>query len=435
MKLKSFTSIALASLVTLSGCDLDRTNPNAPSQDAILASRQGIVALAVGLQARYGSGMSAFMFPGGLISDELGTPVGALQSYKDAEVGALSDTYAAVEDPWSTHYQTIKTADDLIANAENVDLGDATESGILSLSYLMKGMSLGNLIQLYPQIIINPRDPAAPFVDRPTALAAVHALLDSAATQASRATSRPEFDATIKTSGLSLNNTIYAMQARYYRLANNWAAALAAANLVDTAVVSVMNFSDQAINPIFDLSSRSSYIRPRDTIRVAAEAGDARVAFILGGATVAGTVRPIRSFTQYSATTSPIPFYYPGEIMLIKAEAWANTNQLALAAQMVNYVRTRCGGAANQPKACLPALPGTALDTMGEIIAEIYKQRKYELFGLGLRWEDVRRLGLVSATSPFAKRCWLLYPNSERNTNPNVPANPTDPPATMSTCF
>jgi hypothetical protein len=121
--------------------------------------------------------------------------------------------------------------------------------------------------------------------------------------------------------------------------------------------------------------------------------------------------------------------------MLIKAEAYANTGQLALAAAQVNYVRTRCGGTNNQPKACLQALPPASLSTQAQIIAEIYNQRKFELFATGLRWEDVRRQGLVSQTSPFAKRCWLLYPSSERNTEPNVPANPTgDPPTAPSKC-
>ena len=432
---KSLYAIAFASAAMLAGCNLDKTNPNAPSQGTILTSRDGIVALAVGLQGRYATGMAYFIYPGGLISDELGTPIAALQSYKDAEVGALSDTYGAVEDPWTTHYQTIKSADDLIANAPNVNLGDATLSGILSMSYLLKAASLGEMIQQYQQIIVNPQAATPTFVDRPTALAAVLALLDSALAQSNLVASRPEFDGSIKSAGFNVKNTIYAMQARYQRMANNWPAALAAANAADTSVVSIMNFSDQAINPVFDLSSRSSYIRPRDTVRVIAEPGDARVAFNINGATVAGTVRPIRSFAQYSATTSPIAFYWPGELMLIKAEAYANTNQLALAAQMVNYVRTRCGGAANQPKACLLPMPGFMLATKEQIIAEIYNQRKFELFGTGLRWEDVRRLGLVSATSAYAKRCWLLYPNSERNTEPNVPANPNDPPATNSTCL
>jgi hypothetical protein len=430
---KSRCAFFLASAAMLAGCNLDKTNPNAPSQGTILTSRDGIVALAVGLQGRYATGMAYFIYPGGLISDELGTPIAALQSYKDAEVGALADTYGAVEDPWNTHYQTIKSANDLISNAANVNLGGETLSGILSISYLLKGASLGELIQQYQQIIVNPA--TLQFVDRPTALASVLSLLDSALTESNRFATRPEFDGSIKAAGFNVKNTILAMQARYQRMANNWPAALAAANAVDTSVVSFMNFSDQAINPVFDLSSRSSYIRPRDTVRVIAEPGDARIAFNITGPTVTGTVRPIRSFAQYSATTSPIAFYWPGEVMLIKAEAWANTNQLALAAQMVNYVRTRCGGASNQPKACLTALPASALTTKEQIIAEIYRQRKFELFGTGLRWEDVRRLGLVSATSPFAKRCWLLYPNSERNTQPNVPANPNDPPTTLSTCL
>ena len=431
---KSLSVLALAVITALSGCNLDETNPNAPTQSTILGSREGVTALAIGLQARFGSGMSSFIFPGGLISDEFGTPIGALQSYKDAEVGALADTYDAVELPWRSHYQTIKTADDLIANAPLVSLGDETLSGVLGMSYLLKAASLGDLVQLYQKIVITPGSEPLAFVDRPTALVNILGMLDTALVQNNRFATRSVFDASIRAKGFDIRNTILAMQARYQRLAGNWSAALAAANQVDTSVVAVMPFSDQAINPIFDLSARSSYVRPRDTLRLVAEAGDARVAFNLTGATVAGTVRPIRSFTQFSATTSPIAFYWPGEIMLIKAEAWANTGQLALAAAQVNYVRTRCGGASNQPKACLPALPLASLATQSQIIAEIYKQRKFELFGTGLRWEDVRRQGLVSATSPFAKRCWLLYPNSERNTEPSVPANPADPPATLSSC-
>jgi starch-binding outer membrane protein, SusD/RagB family len=424
-------ALGLSTLLVIAGCNLDKTNPNAPTQTTILGSREGITALAIGLQARFGSGMSAFIYPGGLISDEFGTPIAALQSYKDAEVGALAETYDAVESPWQTHYQTIKTAHDLIENAPKVDLGDQTTSGILGMAYLLKAASLGDLIQLYQKIIIDPRAASPVFVDRAAALTNILGLLDTARAENAKFAARTVFDASIRAKGFDIGNTILAMQARYHRLAGNWAAALAAANAVDTSVVSVMPFSDQAINPIFDLSSRSSYVRPRDTVRVVAEAGDARVAFHITGATVAGTVRPIRSFAQFAATTSSIPLYWPGEVMLIKAEALANTGQLAQAAAQVNYVRTRCGGAAIQPKACLSAVP---LTTQAEIIAEIYRQRKFELFATGLRWEDVRRQSLVSATSPFAKRCWLLYPNSERNTQPNVPANPVDPPATLSGC-
>lgn len=431
---RSLLILGIAAASTLTGCNLDKTNPNAPTQGTIFSTREGILSLAIGVQARYGSGMSSFIFPGGLISDELGTPTGALQSYKDSEVGQLADTYDAVELPWSSHYQTIKSANDLIANAPNVTMGDQTLSGILSLSYLLKAASLGELLQQYQRIILDPTVTAPTFVDRPAALTNVLALLDTALTQYDRFAARTEFDNSIIARGFSLRNTILAMQARYQRLAGNWNAALAAANAVDTSVVSVMPFSTNALNPLHNLSNVAGYVRPRDTLRLSAEAGDARVPFHITGATTQGTIRPIRVFTQFQTPASSLPLYWPGEVMLIKAEAYANTGQLPLAAQQVNYVRTRCGGTTNQPKACLLPLAPAALLTQAQIIAEIYNQRKFELFATGLRWEDVRRLGLVSATSAFAKRCWLLYPNSERNTNLNVPANPTDPPAALSAC-
>ena len=79
------TTLGIAWLVAVAGCNLDKSNPNAPTQDAIFGSRQGIVSLAIGVQARYGAGLSSFIFPGGLISDELGTPsgqaLGALVGY------------------------------------------------------------------------------------------------------------------------------------------------------------------------------------------------------------------------------------------------------------------------------------------------------------------------------------------------------------------
>lgn len=414
-------------------CSLDEINPNAPTQGVIFNSREGMVSLAVGLQARYGAGLSAFAYPGGLISDEMGTPSGALQSYKDAEIGALAATYAAVEVPWASHYQTIKTANDLIGNVANVPLGPETQSGIRSIAYLFKAASLGELLQLYQKIVIDPQSPSPVFVDRSPALTYVVALLDTALAQANAVPARAEFDASIIARGLNLKNTIYAMQARYQRMANNWTAALAAANAVDTSVVSIMPFSDQAVNPMFDISV--TQVRPRDTLRLIAAAGDARVPFHISGATVAGTIRPLRSFTQFATRTAPVALYWPGEIMLIKAEAYANTGQIPLAAAQVNYVRARCGGVANQPKACLAALPASSLATQAQVIAEIYAQRQVELFATGLRWEDVRRQGLVSATSAFAKRCWLLYPNSELSTQPNVPISPAgDPPVTFSKC-
>lgn len=415
----------LASAVALAACNLDFTNPNAPTEKEIFNTREGIVALAIGLQARYGAGMVDFVYPGGLVTDELGATPAALPSYKDVEAGAaLVNTFDAVETPWRSHYRTVKTANDLLANAPNVNLGDSTLSGMLTIGYLYKAMSLGELLQLYQRIPINTYQIDQPsFVDRATALAYVLAVLDSALTQYNAVRPGSEFNASIRATGLDVENTIFAMLARYHRIANDHAAAVAAADAVDLGILSFMPFSDQAINPIHDLSNRAGYVKPVDSLKLQAEAGDGRIPFEVKDTAITGNLQALDQFVQHSANGAPIPFYYPGEMQLIRAEALANLGDTPAARTAVNAVRTKCGGTLNEPKACLPALADALLDTPAEILAEVYRQRRFELFATGLRWEDARRLGLVGAGS-VAHRCWLLYPLSERNVNQNVPADP-----------
>jgi hypothetical protein len=430
-----FSVAAVVGATLLTACNLDLNNPNTPTEKDVLTTREGIVALAIGLQARYGAGMVDFMFPVGLLTDELGATPGALQSYKDAENNVLLNTYDAVQVPWASHYRTIKTANDLIVNAPNVTLGDSTLSGILTISYLFKAMSLGELLQLYERIPIDTYDnPTPPFVDRTGTLSAVLWLLDSALTQYNAVRPGSEFNTSIRASGLNVKNTIFAMQGRYHRLAGNDAAALAAADSVDPSVLSFMPFSDQALNPIYDLSFRAAYVKPRDAWRLSldstADSLDGRKTYHVTVATISGNVSALDNLAQHTAANSPIPFYYPGEMHLIIAEALTNLGNTAAARDTVNFIRTRCGGALNEPKACLAALPDTLLDTPSELLDEIYRQRRYELFATGLRWEDARRRDAIGGGG-FAKRCWLLYPRTDRETNPNTPA---DPPDTLTAC-
>jgi hypothetical protein len=78
--------------------------------------------------------------------------------------------------------------------------------------------------------------------------------------------------------------------------------------------------------------------------------------------------------------------------------------------------------------------------TQADLLTDIYVQRRYELFGTGLRWEDARRRGAVRgpAAAPAvpvdAQRCWLPYAIGDRNANTNVPADPTEPTAFPASC-
>lgn len=440
MRRLSIIGALAAATLALAGCSLDATSPNDPNETDVLKSRDGIAFLAVGLQARFADGMDDFVYPNGLVTDELGATTLALPSYRDTQIGSLVPSYDPVELPWRTHYRTIRQADELITATralpvDDVVLDTATKNGVLAMSYLFKAMSYGDLLQQYEKIVIDPENASAPFVDRATSLAYTNALLDSAAAIYRAQPAGATFNNTIKARGFDLRNTIFAMQARYRRLAHDDAGALAAADSVNQTVLSSMPFTyPQTRNPINNLSLGAGYVKPRDQFRLAADsanANDGRKAYFVTVASPSSFYPsvPLDEFTQYANRSAPIPFYYPGEIALIRAEALTNLGRLAEAADAVNGVRTKCNAApTGDPEACLPPLPLASLATPAELLAEIYAQRRFELFATGLRWEDVRRLGQVGA-GLSAQRCWLLYPDSERQTNPQTPADPESPDA------
>lgn len=432
------TKALLASSLGLVACDLDTTNPNAPTQETVVTSAEGLMALGVGLQARFGSSTATLIYSAGLLTEELGAIGTAFSTISDAEGGTVPQGAGITIDVWNSGYRTIKTANDIISNADNVEMPEGTRSGLLGLAYLFKAAAIGELLQGFEQLAIDTyNDPTPAFVDRTTALDAVLALLDSAAVAYSAAAPSAQFTSQVLATGLDIPNTIRAYKARYRRLTGDWAEALAVADSVSRTVFSRLPFTAQAQNPLFVLSSGSSGVLPRDAYR--ADPLEAqRTAYFVKDTAIAGRIgTPLDAWVVFATNTAPIPTYYPDEVLLIKAEALVNLSRLAEAQAVVDSVRTDCPGAGRvttDPGPCLPPLVGVL--TAQQLIDEIYDNRRYELFATGLRWEDLRRLGEIGATR-VGKRCWLPYPIVERNANPeNVPVNPeeTEPPADNAAC-
>jgi hypothetical protein len=426
-----------AATLALAACDLDRQNPNAPTQQVTLNSADGVIAVAVGLQSRFGTSMGSFIYAAGLVTDELAAVSAALVTISDAETGVVTQGAGFSADYWNNEYRTIKTANDLITSAPTVTLDPGTRSGILAMAYVIKAEAIGELVQGYKQVALETYDTGTPtFVDRATALARVIALLDSADAQLATPFSA-QFTTSVLARGFDIANTSRAYRARYLRMLGNDQGAIAAADLVNRRVFSVLPFSDQIRNPVNTLASGSSGVLPRDAWRLAAVAGDGRVAYHVAAATLTGRIgTALDNYAHYGVAASTMPTYFPDEPLLIKAEALANLGQLAASQAVLDSVRTDCPGLVpDDPNACLPPLAGQL--SKDQLIAEIYYNRRMELFATGLRWEDTRRLGLVGAGSA-GKRCWLPYTIGERNANPaNVPADPegSDAPAFPAKCF
>jgi len=423
-------AIALvAAFIGLTACNLDTTNPNAPTQESVFSTPEGLIALGVGVQARFGTSTGTLIYGGGLVTDELGAISTAFSTISDAEQGIVTPGAGFVADIFDSNYRTIKSANDIIFNSANVQIPRGTRSGILGIAYLLKAAAIGELVQAFKQVAIDTYNTPTPsFVDRPTALAYVVALLDTAQLAYADTTPSAQFLSSVLVRGFDVSNTIYAYRARYYRLLGDNAKALANADSVNRTVFSVIPFSDQNRNPVFLNSTGATGVLPRDIFRTSDPTEALRTASQVTAATIIGrdpNFTPLDNFARYSVASASIPTYYPDEPLLVKAEALVNLGRLAEAKAVVDSVRTDCPGAgrvATDPGPCLTPLAGAP--TAQQLLDEIYRNRRFELFATGLRWEDLRRLGLVGATS-VAKRCFLPYPTGERNANPvNVPPDP-----------
>ncbi|HEX6307070.1 MAG TPA: RagB/SusD family nutrient uptake outer membrane protein [Longimicrobiales bacterium] len=418
-------------MISATACDLSLNDPNIPTEDEVLGSSENMIRVGIGLQAEYSNQLAEPVYVTGMVTNELGANTSTFESFRILDTGsgpATNDLGASIS-PWTGQYRVVRHADFLITNAPTtVGLGPGYISGLVALGKLYKAMALGNLIQIYEQIVIVPGLDAA-FVDRTTAMTTILTLLDEAAAQLASVPPAPEFSALVPAPGFNLANTIQAMRARYNLIAGNLTIADAAAAAVSPTVFSEFRFSDSDPNPLWNLyvaGGNSTSMRPKDAWRLAAEAGDQRIAYWVVPAALTGFAAPLDNFNQYSLRTHSYPAYLPDEMTLIRAEVAARENRLTDALGYVNAVRTQCASALPEPVACLPALTLADVPTQQAMLDEILRQRRFELYLQHLRWSDLRRFG-----EPV-KYEWMPIPVTECDRNASTPPDlclpePADP--------
>lgn len=439
--------IALA-VVSLAACELDLKNPNSPTESEVITNPDAVIGLATGLQGRFAQSYGNFAYMAGLVTDEFASTPAALISISDAEQGSVAPGTGIADNVFNSLYRTVRTADELLAGSQALagQIAPGTVSGLRALAFTLKAESLGEALQSYQRIPVATFGvPEPAYVSRGEALPVVRGLLDSAATQLAATPPSAFFNASVLTPGVNLTNTINLFRARYARMANDHASALAAANLVSrsgASALSVLTFPAPGVNFYANVTGGTNGVSPRRQFRLSMAPEDQRwVYFVTPSTTAVGRVGALLDlWSRYSFTQAPLPVYYPDEALLIKAEALANLSQLAASQAALDSVRTDCTGGRglDDPKACLPPLSGELTQT--QLIAEIYVQRRYELLGTGLRWEDARRRNAVRGFAAIpavpidAQRCWLPYAIGDRNANPNVPADPPEPTTFPSGC-
>ena len=415
--------LCVAAALAGTACDLTLVNPNAPPEQTVLNTPDGLVALAVGMQAQYAGSVGDFVIPPSLTTDEWGTTTRSLIAYQSLLTGNNFDpSYAVVLAPWADAYRTIKSANNLLLYAPQVNLGPGLEAGIVSLAKLFKAMALGTIILQYQSVPVDVSGPAPVPQSRAVVLDTVLALLESARTDFTGvpAADLSGFTSRVLGTGFNVLNTIDAMRARYNLIAGQYQQAIDAADSVKPNVLSVFTYTAPAVNSIWDLGFSTAYVKVLKSFKDQAEAGDGRVAYWVDTTVAPTTGNPdslLLPLKKFSGQGDAYPVYLPDEMKLIKAEAFAQLGTLDSAAFYVNAVRTQASSPVDEPIANLPALdPATQLDTQAKLLAQIAYERRYELFEQGLRWEDTRRLGTALTTTPTLP--FLPTPLQECDANP-----------------
>lgn len=415
-------AVLVLTLLGGAACDLDLTNPNSPTEAAVLSDPEGLIALAVGMQDQYAGSINTFVRAPALVTDELAPGPKALADVRALFAGGqIDNAFGTVAGPYQATYRITRSANNLIATVPQSTLGTGTKAGIVALAKLHKAMALGMIIQQYRQVPINADVNGAVPQPREVVLDTVLSLLQSARADLSGVSNADLalFRQRVLDPGFDLRNTIDAMIARYSLIDGQYQQAIEAADRVNLSVLSTYRYTGTDVNPIWNYSFGADYVAPPLSFAREAAPGDRRVAFWVDSTTVNRTLTPpVIDLNQYDDRNDDFPVYLPDEMRLIKAEAYARLGQLEQARQMINAVRTQCTASVREPTACLPALSAGALPTAAAILEQVAYERRYELYLQGLRWEDLRRLGEFVEEEP--KAVFLPLPRSECQTNPNA---------------
>jgi len=434
MKLKKYSIAAVAAAtLMISSCKLDVVNPNAASDQQVLTTSSGIIALSIGLRQSYSTtGLSNVMVSPDVTAREI-KGVATFTNVIALELGGSNVTPDGnVLNYWSSMQTIMGMCESVINSAPKVPGLDAgTLSGIMGQAYLFKAMCLAELAMAYEQADLNTSTTTpVTFAPRAQVFARAIGLLDSAVAVVTANAPSTTFQTSVAGPSFDLVNTIYAMEARINLMAGNNQAALDNANKVNLAKTSKFDYSSLTPNPLYTTYTITKSYFPRvhfglpDSLYYP---GDKRIAFYMTTPTQVINGDTIGTMAGFSTSqTGSIPVYLPDEVRLVQAEAILRLGgDLNQALTLINAVRTQTTGDPFGVNAGLPAYSGPV--TYDALLEEVYKQRCAELYLSGLKWEDTRRFNRPAppGNNSERNRIFYPYPTQERINNPNTPTDPS----------
>jgi len=424
--MKNIKYILILSLALFS-CETEFSNDNSPTVDQVLSTPRGLTGLIVGIQAQYTLGGASGLYNSITAS---GLTTGELQVLNAGNVDIaqvangfdnITPNNGVITSLWTNTVLMRNNADKLIAGSANIQ-DEAFSNGIEIYGLFYRALAISVTAQYWEQLPTETGQNQE-FVSRTQALEEASDDLDLALSLLND-TPIPESLTSSVGDNIDMPNALRAISARINLMLGNYDKAYSIANEIDLTSQSVFRFDEVTQNPIFrsSLTTNNVYdVKENFGLEgeLAPNPNDERISFYLNPNQNNG-----KGFFLSDQTS--IPLYLPGEIILIKAEALARTNQLDQAVIELNKVLTKTssddvfGVGAN-----LPAYSGE--NTQEAILFEIYRNRAIELYMSGLKLEDSRRFNRPGPNdeNPERTRNFYPYPNSERDTNPNTPSDPS----------
>ncbi|WP_166919591.1 RagB/SusD family nutrient uptake outer membrane protein [Flavobacterium poyangense] len=416
--------LSLALLFT--SCSEDYLDPTKPSQNMVLSTRDGIIGASNGLQQLWTIDRASPLYNtitgNGFTTLELRLLNAGNVDEGELSVGGevLSTKNNVVNNLWS-QCLIMNSESQKVLDHVNVLSSETERASVFVHASVFKALALSTLVQYFQSIPLKTEKNAV-FNSRTEVLNAAIAYLKATEPMLDKATG---FTGLVNT--INYKNTVYALLARTYLMAGDNDNALKYAGLVDLNVKSVFGFDLIGNNPIAFISiTTNNVFQPVNlTLGLPAtltpDASDQRLNFYIKPGS-----NPTVATGFFDNNTKAIPLYLPGEMILIKAEAYARKENIPQAIIELNKVLTKTAATdAYGIGANLPPYAGAV--TKDAILEQIYKNRCIEMYMSGLKLEDSRRFNRTGAGVPGAERNrnWYPYPDSERNNNTNTPADPS----------
>jgi len=348
------------------------------------------------------------------------------QRWVSQTIGGQSDPTSFVGGGlWTGYWVDIKAANNLIDNiATATDLTPAEQSATVGFAQTFKALQYWHVLEMRdslgaPVAVDQPAgSPPAPFVCKPDVMAYISSLLDSAYTNLQAAGTTP-FPFLLPDgfthagdystpAAFALWNRGIKGKIEYYRgmdHAKPNAGSFATAISLLTQAIGTLDPATLENSPYYTYSTASGeqqnpfagdanvFLNPSASGGI--ESGDLRAAKII----------PISSKSEYGVTstaqmayavttdptnlTRPIPILKNAELILLRAQAEIESNQMAAATADVNFVRTNVGG--------LTPL-GTFASVAEGRAAVLYEKRYTMLFESAQRLVDLRAYGEFNST-------------------------------------